>query len=187
MDGPLFDMAQYRRDRVEVIEAGSARDMGVCATVRQGHRVSIRGHRPELPFAQSLGIRGPRADGCVGAHRGPASQDPERQEAGRPRSPFHHVHAWNKAGVQGIPILSAGPGGPNWRREPPGRPSRPEVPAAAVVQKLGRLREKSTVRTTRGTDGRLLVVLARPDDHVFMITIFLACKAWVLKHGFTLA
>jgi hypothetical protein len=49
-----------------------------------------------------------------------------------------------------------------------------------------RLKEKNTVRSTRGTDGALLVVLVRPDDHRFMIATFLATKAWVLKRGFAL-
>jgi len=50
-----------------------------------------------------------------------------------------------------------------------------------------RLKEKDTVRPTRGTDGQLLVVLVRPDDHQFMIAIFMATKTWVLKRGFTLS
>jgi hypothetical protein len=54
------------------------------------------------------------------------------------------------------------------------------------LQNVGRLRQKKDVRTTRGTDGGSVVMLVRPDDHPLMITAFLACKAWVLKHGFAL-
>jgi hypothetical protein len=55
------------------------------------------------------------------------------------------------------------------------------------LRRLGwRLKKKETVRATRGTDGSLLVVLVRPDDHRFMIGLFLATKAWVLKEGFAL-
>lgn len=55
------------------------------------------------------------------------------------------------------------------------------------LRRLGwRLKEKATVRTTRGTDGGSLVVLVRPEDHRLMIATFLATKAWVLKRGFTL-
>lgn len=55
------------------------------------------------------------------------------------------------------------------------------------LRRLGwRLKEKATVRVTRGTDGGSLVVLVRPNDHEFMIAMFLATKAWVLKRGFTL-
>jgi hypothetical protein len=49
-----------------------------------------------------------------------------------------------------------------------------------------RLKKKDTVRTTRGTDGGMLVALVRPDDHQFMIAMFMATKAWVLKRRFTL-
>lgn len=45
----------------------------------------------------------------------------------------------------------------------------------------GRLREKDTVRATKGYDGDELVALVRADDHVAMIGLFFATKAWVLK------
>ena len=55
------------------------------------------------------------------------------------------------------------------------------------LRRLGwRLKEKATVRTTRGTDSGSLVVLVQPDDYRFMIAMFLATKAWVLKRRFTL-
>lgn len=56
------------------------------------------------------------------------------------------------------------------------------------LKKLGRrLKEKNTVRPTRGTDGDMLVVLVHPDDHRAMIAMFMATKAWVLKRRFRLS
>ena len=56
------------------------------------------------------------------------------------------------------------------------------------LRKLGRrLKAKDTVRPTRGTDTDMLVVLVRPDDHQFMIAMFMATKAWVLMRGFTMS
>lgn len=49
-----------------------------------------------------------------------------------------------------------------------------------------RLKRKSDVRSTRGTDGNSVAVLIRPDDYGAMIGLFLASKAWILKQGFTL-
>lgn len=49
-----------------------------------------------------------------------------------------------------------------------------------------RLKEKATVRNTRGTDARSLVVLVRPKDHQMMIRLFFAAKAWILKRGISL-
>jgi hypothetical protein len=44
---------------------------------------------------------------------------------------------------------------------------------------LPRMRRKTTIRRTRGTDGDALVVLVRPKDHATMIRLFLASKAWM--------
>ena len=49
-----------------------------------------------------------------------------------------------------------------------------------------RLRAKEAVRSTKGTDGRLLVALVPADDHELMIRCFFAMKVWVLKEGFQL-
>jgi hypothetical protein len=49
-----------------------------------------------------------------------------------------------------------------------------------------RIKQKSTVRATKGTDAHSLAVLVRPDDHRMMICLFLATKAWVLKRGVSL-
>jgi hypothetical protein len=49
-----------------------------------------------------------------------------------------------------------------------------------------RIRQKQTVRATRGTDGHSLVVLVEPADHEMMIRLFIATKAWVLREGIAL-
>jgi hypothetical protein len=49
-----------------------------------------------------------------------------------------------------------------------------------------RVKKKSDVRSTRGTDGNSVAVLLGPSDHRAMIGLFLATKAWVLKQGFVL-
>ena len=55
------------------------------------------------------------------------------------------------------------------------------------LRNLGwRLRQKSTVRNTRGTDGHSLIMLVQPDDHAAMIQLFMASKAWVLKRRVSL-
>jgi hypothetical protein len=50
----------------------------------------------------------------------------------------------------------------------------------------GRLRAKESVRRTRGTDGKALVVLVQDADHELMIRLFFAMKVWVLKEQFSL-
>jgi hypothetical protein len=49
-----------------------------------------------------------------------------------------------------------------------------------------RMRAKDQVKSTRGTDGRSLVILVPPDDHAFMVRLFFAMKVWVLKERFAL-
>ena len=46
-----------------------------------------------------------------------------------------------------------------------------------------RLREKETVRATKGYDGDELVAMVRPDEHEWMIRLFFATKVWVLKEA----
>lgn len=50
----------------------------------------------------------------------------------------------------------------------------------------GRMRAKERVRSTRGTDGKQLVVLVSSDDYEMMIRLYFAMKVWVLKEGFEL-
>jgi len=50
----------------------------------------------------------------------------------------------------------------------------------------GRTRRKETVKSTRGTDGDLLVILVAPGDHVDMIRLFFATKVWILKEAVVL-
>jgi hypothetical protein len=55
------------------------------------------------------------------------------------------------------------------------------------LRQLGwRLKQKATVRNTRGTDAHALVVLVRPEDHEMMVSLFLASKAWICKRGISL-
>jgi len=49
-----------------------------------------------------------------------------------------------------------------------------------------RLRAKESVRRTKGTDGKALVVLVQDADHEMMIRLFFAMKVWVLKEKFSL-
>jgi hypothetical protein len=44
-----------------------------------------------------------------------------------------------------------------------------------------RLREKETVRATKGYDGDELVAIVQPDEHEWMIGLFFATEVWVLK------
>jgi hypothetical protein len=55
------------------------------------------------------------------------------------------------------------------------------------LRNLGkRIKKKSTVRATKGTDGHSLAVLVDPKDHRMMICLFLGTKAWVLKRNVSL-
>jgi hypothetical protein len=45
----------------------------------------------------------------------------------------------------------------------------------------GRLRRKTTVASTKGTDAESFVLYCAPDDHAFMIRAFFATKVWVLR------
>ena len=50
----------------------------------------------------------------------------------------------------------------------------------------GRMRKKSAVRPTRGTDSEALVMLLPAGDHAGMIRLFFATKVWILKESVTL-
>lgn len=50
-----------------------------------------------------------------------------------------------------------------------------------------RLRKKTTVAATRGTDAEALVLFCARDDHPFMVRAFFACKVWVLRERFSVA
>ena len=43
-----------------------------------------------------------------------------------------------------------------------------------------RMQSKDTVRETRGTDGKALVISLEPKDHEEMIRVFIATRAWPL-------
>jgi hypothetical protein len=50
-----------------------------------------------------------------------------------------------------------------------------------------RMKKKSKVRSTKGTDGDALVIVVPADDHAAMIRLFFAMKVWVLKERVVLA
>jgi len=50
----------------------------------------------------------------------------------------------------------------------------------------GRMRVKSKVKNTRGTDDQSLVLLVTAGDHAEMIRLFFVTKVWVLKERFAL-
>ena len=82
------------------------------------------------------------------------------------------------------PLALAVPGG-NATRDVVHRSQKNQLPTW-LRRLTWRLKQKATVRATRGTDGSSLVVLVRPDDHISMIRLFVATKAWVLKRGVVL-
>jgi hypothetical protein len=64
---------------------------------------------------------------------------------------------------------------------------RQKLQLPSWLRRLGwRLKQKATVRSTKGTDGESLVVLVQPRDHAEMIRLFMATKAWVLKRRIAL-
>jgi hypothetical protein len=50
----------------------------------------------------------------------------------------------------------------------------------------GKMRIKEKVKNTRGTDGKVLVVLVSATDYQSMIRLFFATKVWILKERVTL-
>jgi hypothetical protein len=50
----------------------------------------------------------------------------------------------------------------------------------------GRMRKKQSVRSTRGTDGDVLVVLVPAENYTAMIRLFFATKVWILKEKIAL-
>ena len=48
------------------------------------------------------------------------------------------------------------------------------------------MRTKESVRSTKGTDGKTLVILVQPDDYAMMIRLYFAMKVWILKEGIEL-
>lgn len=70
--------------------------------------------------------------------------------------------------------------------DPTGEKSRTVVSDKADLprwfQQLGgRMRKKTTIASTRGTDAEALVLHCDPDDHEFMIRAFFATKVWVMS------
>jgi hypothetical protein len=48
------------------------------------------------------------------------------------------------------------------------------------------VRLKRTVATTRGTDGKSLVVVVALDDHERMIRVYFAMRVWVLSENWVI-
>ncbi len=74
--------------------------------------------------------------------------------------------------------------------DPTGEKSRTVANDKAVLPRWfgqldGRLRKKTTVASTRGTDAESFVLFCDPSDHLFMIRAFFATKVWVLRDSRT--
>ena len=180
-------MAKYRRELVEVIAAGSSPatwDFARRSVKGTEYRYEVTDRNYRSRNRWEFVVRVP-AESSGRIEVRPVRTPSDKKLAGLDRRSITFMRATKPAytGFRYCPLALADPTGDASRRIVR-HDQKSQLPG--WFQKLGRLREKNTVRATRGTDGRLLVVLARPDDHAFMITIFLACKAWVLKHGFTL-
>lgn len=180
-------MAKYRTEWVEVIEAGSSPATWAFARrsvkgTEYRYEVTDRNYRSRNRW--EFVVRVP-TDSSGRIEVRPVRTPNDKKLAGLDRRSITFMRGTKSAytGFRYCPLALADPTG-NASRRIVRHDQKSQLPS--WFQKLGRLRQKSTVRKTRGTDGRLLVVLARPDDHAFMITIFLVCKAWVLKQGFTL-
>lgn len=70
--------------------------------------------------------------------------------------------------------------------DPTGQKSRTLVKEKAALPRWfdqldRRLRKKTSVASTRGTDGESFVLFCEPADHLFMIRAFFASKVWVLR------
>jgi hypothetical protein len=181
-------MATYRLDRVEVEPAGSARSMWTFA----GKAVKGIEHQYDVTDRNQRGknlwrfvVRVPRErDGRIEVRPTVTPRDSKVAGLDRRSITFMRATRPGYTGFRYCPLALADPRGEATRVIAHGREKRRLPP---WLRKLGRrLKEKDTVRPTRGTDGDMLIVLVRPDDHQFMIAMFMATKAWVLKRGFTL-
>jgi len=180
-------MAQFRKDRVEV----DAIDSSPAAWTFAGrmvkgteHRYSVIDRNYRSRNCWEFVVRVPR-DPYDRIEVRPVKTPNDRKLTGLDRRSITFMRGTKPryTGLRYCPLALAVPDG-SATRALVRRDQKSRLPQ--WLRKLGPLHQKSTVRSTRGTDGHLLVVLARPDDHAFMITAFLACKAWVLKQGFSL-
>ena len=181
-------MTQYRKDRVEVAGAGESPATWTFAGrpvkgTEYRYSVTDRNHRsrnrwefvvhvPQDPYGR-IEVR-------------PVSTPNDKRLAGLDRRSITFMRGTKPRykGFRYCPLALADATG-HASRVVVRDDEKKQLPA--WLRRLGILRRKETVRSTRGTDANSLVLLARPDDHTFMITAWLACKAWVLKRRFTLS
>ena len=181
-------MARYKTDRVEVEPTGAPRSTwtfagGTVKGIEHRYDVTDRNHSSRNRWV--FVVRVPReSHGRIEVR--PVTTPNDNTYAGLDRRSLMFMRATrpNYTGFRYCPLALAVPSG-NASRVIVRGTEKGELPT--WLRNFGwRLKEKKTVRSTRGTDGALLVVLVRPDDHRFMIAAFLATKAWVLKRGFAL-
>jgi hypothetical protein len=181
-------MAIYKTDRVEVEPTGASRSTWTFAgrTVKGiEHQYDVTDGNHTSRNRWGFVVRVPR-DTYGRIEVRPVATPNDSRYAGLDRRSITFMRATrpNYTGFRYCPLALADPSGDASRVIVRGSEKR-HLPT--WLRKFGwRLKEKNTVRSTRGTDGALLVVLVRPDDHRFMIATFLATKAGVLKRGCTL-
>jgi hypothetical protein len=180
-------MAAYKLNRVEVAQAGTSRSMWTFAGkavkgIEHQYDVVDRNHAARNLWRFVVRVPNDR-DGRIEVR--PTATPRASTYAGLDRRSitFRRATRPGYTGFRYCPVALADPLGEATRRIAHEKRGLPPW-----LRNLGRrLREKDTVRPTRGTDGDMLVVLVRPDDHQFMIAMFMATKAWVLKRGFRAA
>ena len=181
-------MATFKMDRVEVARTSTSSSTWAFA------RRSVKGIEHQYDVTDknftsrnkwSFVVRVPHdADGRIEVR--PVTTPNDSKYAGLDRRSITFMRATrpNYRGFRYCPLALADPRGDSSRLLVRGS-EKGDLPP--WLRRLGRrLKEKDTVRSTRGTDGGHLVVLVRADDHQFMIAIFMATKAWVLKRRFNL-
>jgi hypothetical protein len=181
-------MATYKLDRIDVEPTGTSRSAWTFAgRMVRGveHRYDVTDRNSTSRNKWSFVVRVPHdAHGRVEVR--PVATPGDRSYAGLDRRAITFMRATRPGytAFRYCPLSLADPSGESSRVIARASDKR-RLPA--WLRGLGRrLKKKDTVRTTRGTDGGTLVALVRPDDHQFMIAMFMATKAWVLKRRFTL-
>lgn len=182
-------MATYRLERVEAEPAGTSRSMWTFAgKAVKGieHQYDVTDRNQAARNRWRFVVRIPRdKDGRIEVRPIATPSDSTFAGLDRRSITFRRATRPGYTGFRYCPLAFADPRGESTRVIAHGTEKRGLPP---WLRKLGRrLKEKDTVRPTRGTDAEMLVVLVRPDDHRFMIAMFMATKAWVLKRRFTLS
>ncbi len=94
---------------------------------------------------------------------------------------FKRANRQNYRGFLYCPVALADPSGEKSRTVANDKAALPRW----FDQLDGRLRKKTTVASTRGTDAESFVLFCDPSDHLFMIRAFFASKVWVLRDSRT--